>query len=216
MHLHRNAALGLSGRRRLVELVAQGHSLRQAARMMGVAPATSHRWWHRWIQAPPGERASLACLGDRSSRPRRQPRRLDEEAERAILVAREQTNLGPARLAHLCRRPPSTIWKVLRRHGRSRRRRGPAPAARRYEWTRSGALVHVDTARLARFSHPGHRTRPRGPQARNEGLGYVYVHVAVDDRSRYAYCEQHPDERGPTCARFATTPRPASARPRRS
>jgi transposase InsO family protein len=203
MHLHRNAALGLSGRRRLVELVARGHSLRQAARMMGVAPATAHRWWHRWIQAPPGERASLACLADRSSRPRRQPRRLDEEAERAILVAREQTNLGPARLAHLCRRRPSTIWKVLRRHGASRRRREPQAPSRRYEWSRPGALVHVDTARLARFARPGHRTRGRAAAGKaNEGLGYVYVHVAVDDRSRYAYLEQHPDERGPTCARF--------------
>jgi transposase InsO family protein len=28
------------------------------------------------------------------------------------------------------------------------------------------------------------------------------VHACVDDRSRYAYVEQHRDERGETCARF--------------
>jgi hypothetical protein len=28
------------------------------------------------------------------------------------------------------------------------------------------------------------------------------VHAAVDDHSRYAYVEQHLDERGETCARF--------------
>jgi transposase InsO family protein len=33
-------------------------------------------------------------------------------------------------------------------------------------------------------------------------LGYVYLHVAVDDNSRYAYVEQHPDQRGETAARF--------------
>jgi transposase InsO family protein len=33
-------------------------------------------------------------------------------------------------------------------------------------------------------------------------LGYVYLHVAVDDHSRYGYVEQHPDQRGETAARF--------------
>jgi len=33
-------------------------------------------------------------------------------------------------------------------------------------------------------------------------MGYVFIHVAVDDMSRYAYVEQHPEERAPTCAAF--------------
>ncbi len=36
----------------------------------------------------------------------------------------------------------------------------------------------------------------------NIGLGHVYLHVAVDDMSRYAYVEQHADERASTCAAF--------------
>jgi len=32
--------------------------------------------------------------------------------------------------------------------------------------------------------------------------GYDYLHVAIDDHSRYAYVEVHPDERGATCAGF--------------
>jgi transposase InsO family protein len=203
MQLHANAALGLAGRRRLVVLIEQGHSIRAAAAALSVAPATAHRWWHRWAGAGPAERHSGACLADRSSRPHRQPRRLDAAAEAPILAARAQTNLGPGRLAHICRRARSTIYKVLARHGRSRRATGPRPLTRRYEWARPGALIHLDTARLARFWTPGHRSRGRPAVGHaNVGAGHVYLHVAVDDHSRYAYVEQHPDERGPTCAAF--------------
>jgi transposase InsO family protein len=37
---------------------------------------------------------------------------------------------------------------------------------------------------------------------RGRGLGYDHVHVAVDDATRVAYAEIHPDERGETAARF--------------
>lgn len=203
MQLHANAALGLGGRRRLVGLIEQGHSIRAAAAALGVAPATAHRWWQRWVGADQAARRSGACLWDRSSRPHRSPRRLSAAAEAPILAAREATNLGPGRLAHICRRARSTIWKVLHRHGASRRRAGPRPLTRRYEWARPGALIHIDTARLARFGRPGHRTRGRLAAGHaNEGMGHVFVHVAVDDHSRYAYVEQHADERAPTCAAF--------------
>ena len=52
-------------------------------------------------------------MRDRSSRPHRSPRRLSAEQEAPILAARAQTNLGPGRLAHICRRQRSTIHKVL-------------------------------------------------------------------------------------------------------
>ena len=37
MRLHANAALGLAGRRKLVGLIEQGHSLRAAAAALGVS-----------------------------------------------------------------------------------------------------------------------------------------------------------------------------------
>ena len=39
---------------------------------------------------------------------------------------------------------------------------------------------------------------------RGRGLGYDFVHVAVDDHSRVVYVEAHNDERGDTCAGFIT------------
>ena len=201
MQLHANAALGLAGRRRLVGLIEQGHSLRAAAAALSVAPATAHRWWHRWAGADPDGRASCACLADRSSHPQRCPRLLSAVEQERICAARRATNLGPGRLAGILGRARSTIWKVLHRAGLSRLPAAPRPLTRRYEWQRPGALIHIDTARLARFDQPGHRTRGRGPQ-RSRGAGFVFIHVAVDDHSRYAYVEQLVDERAPTCAAF--------------
>ncbi len=48
MQFHRNAKLGLAGRRELVLQIAGGSSIRQAAQSFNVSVATAHRWWHRW------------------------------------------------------------------------------------------------------------------------------------------------------------------------
>jgi transposase InsO family protein len=46
-------------------------------------------------------------------------------------------------------------------------------------------------------------TRP-GPATSTAGLGYAYIHAAVDDHSRLAYAEILPDEQGSTAAAFWT------------
>ena len=86
MKVHGNAALGPAGRLALIKAIESGMTLRAAAAALNVAPATAHRWWHRW------------------------------------------------RLAGICRRARSTIWKVLRRHGLSRRPKAARETYRRYEW----------------------------------------------------------------------------------
>jgi transposase InsO family protein len=198
---HRNAKLGLAGRLALVRSVESGLSLRRAAARFGVSPATAHRWWHRWRQAGSEERKTLRCLLDRSSRPHRSPRQLTAAEEEPILRARRETNLGPARLAGIVRRARSTIWKVLHRHGLSRRPRGERRSYRRYEWSRPGALLHMDVKRLARFNAPGHRVGERRDRRENRGAGYEYLHCLVDDHSRLAYVELHPREDADTNAR---------------
>ena len=76
MYLHANAKLGLAARFALVQAVEGGCSIRGAAARFNVSPATAHRWWHRWLAAGEEARGTLSCLFDRSSRPRRCPRRL--------------------------------------------------------------------------------------------------------------------------------------------
>jgi len=162
-----------------------------------VSPATAHRWWHRWLEA---DERTKQVLADRSSRPRCSPRRLSPAEEEPILRARRETGLGPARLAGIVRRARSTVWKVLARHGLSRRPAEPRPRYRRYEWSRAGALLHLDVKELARFREPGHRvTGDR--RRRSRRVGYEYLHCVVDDNSRFAYVELHPRQDGDTCAR---------------
>jgi transposase InsO family protein len=196
MDLHANAKLGLAGRHALVCAIEGGLTLRAAAAAFSVSPATAHRWWHRWLEGG----CCRAALRDRSSRPRRSPRQLSALQEEPILAVRRQTGYGPGRLAGIVGRARSTIWKVLSRHGLSRRPRPPLPPPRRYEWSRPGALLHVDVKKLARFDRPGHRaTGDR--QRRSRRVGYDYLHVVVDDNSRYAYVELHPRQDSETAAR---------------
>jgi hypothetical protein len=196
--------LGLAGRLELVRLIEAGLTLRAAAAALNVAPATAHRWWHRWLQASDAERLSRACLRARPPVPKCCPWRLSVEEERVILDARRRTNLGPARLAGLVGYRRSTIWKVLRRHGCSQRRRTPAAKfTRRYEWAEPGALLHMDAKQLPAFSEPGHwahgdRTRQ---QRRPNGSRQVeFAHCVVDDHSRLSYVEIHPFDRGDIAA----------------
>lgn len=130
------------------------------------------------------------------------PWQLEHDVEQRILDARERTNYGPARLAGLVGYRRSTVWKVLARHGVSRRRRTPRERSfRRYEWAEPGALLHMDTKRLPRFRVPGHwATGDRTELAANRGAGYVYAHCVVDDHSRLAYVELHGADTGAAAA----------------
>jgi transposase InsO family protein len=205
MRFHRNAKLGLAGRRELVLAIAGGSSIRAAATTFNVSNATAHRWWQRWKRASAAERRSLSCLLDRSSRPTRSPRRLAPELEHAICECRRTTGWGPRLVAGATGFAHSTVWKVLRRFGLSRPERAPREPANRYEWPCPGDLLHMDVSRYARFLRPGHRvTDDRSRTAADVGsrVGYDFVHAVVDDHSRLAYAEIHDDERAQTVVAF--------------
>jgi transposase InsO family protein len=131
--------------------------------------------------------------------PRSCPWALGVEEERAILEAREKTNWGPMRLTFLTGRHRSTVWKVLHRHGHSRRRRScERQTTRRYEWAEAGALLHIDAYSVAKFDEPGHwATGDRSKVERRRGVGKTVVIGVEDDHTRLAYCELHSAENAP-------------------
>ena len=105
---------------------------------------------------------------------------------------------------------PSTAYAVLRRAGLHRRDRMHRVSREvvRYERERPGELLHLDVKKLGRIPPgggkrfaPGFAETRSGPRGKGGG-GIDYVHVAIDDRSRYAYAEALPDERGQTTAEF--------------
>ena len=204
MYLHANAKLGLGGRLAMVRAIEAGLSLRAAAAAFRVSPATAHRWWHRWVDGG-GRREALV---DRSSRPRRSPRLLAVESQERICDCRRQTGWGPRLVAGATGFAHSTVWKVLRRHGLSRRPAAAKEPANRYEWPCPGDLLHMDTSRYARFLRPGHKvTGDRSQRSRRwmspeTRVGYDFAHAIVDDHSRLAYVELHDDDKAVTVTSF--------------
>ncbi len=204
MYLHANARLGLAGRLALVRAVEDGLSLKAAAAAFSVSPATAHRWWHRWLDG--GRRPQ--ALRDRSSRPHRSPRLLEAELQERICACRRQSGWGPRLVAAATGVAHSTVWKVLRRHGLSRRPTASKEPANSYEWPCPGDLLHMDVCSYARFLRPGHRvTGDRSQRSRKwmrpeMRVGYDYAHAIVDDHSRLAYVELHDDEKAATVTGF--------------
>lgn len=127
--------------------------------------------------------------------PRSCPWALSNAVEQQILVARARTNWGPMRLAALVGRHRATVWKVLKRHGVSRRRRGQRQSFRRFEWAEPGALLHIDAYSAPKFLQPGHRvTGDRDKHGRAHNLGKTVVIAVQDDHSRIVYAELHSAE----------------------
>ena len=204
MYLHANAKLGLAGRLAMVRAIEQGLSLKAAAAAFNVSPATAHRWWHRWLDGG-HERSALL---DRSSRPRRSPRLLASELAERICDCRRKTGWGPRLVAGATGFAHSTVWKVLKRAGLSRRPAAVREPANSYEWPCPGDLLHMDVSRYARFLRPGHRvTGDRSQRSRSwmhpdTRVGYDFAHALVDDHSRLAYVELHADEKAATVTGF--------------
>ena len=71
----------------------------------------------------------------------------------------------------------------------------------RYERRRPGALVHLDVKKLGRIGRIGHRIHGDW-RRRVRGIGWEYVHVAIDDRTRLAYAEIYPDETAASATAF--------------
>ncbi len=185
----------LESRCRIVQLILAGESPQAAAAACGASRATGYRLWRRY------QEGGWAALADRPSTPRRQPRRLARELEQRILAAREYAKAGPLIVAAQLGLPASTVWKVLHRYGVSRLQLPAREPVRRYERSRPGELIHVDIKKLGRFWTIGKRVY--GDRlTRNRHAGWQYLHLAIDDHSRLAYCELLPSESPADCVAF--------------
>ena len=152
-----------------------------------------------------------AGLADRASRAHRVPGRTATRIEQQIVTLRRERKLGPHRIAALLGLSASTVHAVLTRHGLSRLAWMDRPTGqliRRYERDRPGELLHVDVKKLGRLRDGGGwrvhgRDSDQSRAARSAPrVGFDYVHAAIDDHSRLAYAEIHPDETAATCAGF--------------
>jgi len=192
MKIHGSAKTNVYQRRLIHRRVRrQGWTQQRAAEAAGVSVRTVAKWLTR-------RRTDRA---DRSSRPHRQPRRLSATTEAAILALR-RTRATAWQIGTALRMPRSTVTRVLARAGLNRLTllEPPGPV-RRYEWAGAGDLLHVDLKRLGRIAGVGHRIHG-DRRARVRGIGWEFLHVAVDDATRVAYVEVLQAEDKAACAAF--------------
>lgn len=205
---HRNARLTFHGRLLLVRRVlVEKRRPAHVAAEMGVSRTCVYTWVARFKAE--GEDG----LHDRSSRPHASPNQTPAVTEDRVVQARQELRGGPQRIAEATGVPARTVARILRRRQVPRLAEcdpltgAPIRASRRttirYEHPYAGSLVHVDVKKIGRIpAGGGWRAHGRSEDVRGRGIGYDYVHVAVDDHSRLAYAEILPDEKGPACAEF--------------
>jgi transposase InsO family protein len=204
MKLHGNARTCPHSRLLMVERIAQGWTLAQAAEAAGISVRTVSKWLacHR-TEGEPG-------LLDHSSAPGSIPHRTPEDRVAAIAALR-RLRMTAAEIAECLRMPLSTVSAVLTRIGLGKRSRlEPPEPPNRYERRRPGELLHIDVKKLGRIRGAGHRvTGNRSSQGktrrngRRTGIaGWEYVHVCIDDATRLAYVEVLPDEKATTAVGF--------------
>lgn len=192
---HKNARMTPLGRAEMIRrIVDDGLPVAEVAAGFGISERTARKWLSRW------RIDGAAGLEKRSSRPRAAGSspggfwaELTARLRREYRLTGEEiaTRLGLAR---------STVAGWLTRMGLGRLSSlEPKEPVRRYQRERPGELLHLDIKKLARFEGVGHRITGNRRGA-SEGLGYDFLHVAIDDATRLAYVEVLPDER-----RWSTT-----------
>jgi transposase len=197
MKLHANARLSLIRRRELVlEVIEGARALTEAAEAAGVSARTAAKWVGRYRSE--GE----AGLLDRSSAPVRVANRTGDERIACIAALRRLRFTGPE-IAEALGMALSTVSGILTRIGMGKLGRLGLEPAVRYERTRPGELIHIDVKKLGKIGLPGHRiTGTRQHTKRARGVGWEFVHVAIDDATRLAYVEVLVDEKATSVVAF--------------
>jgi transposase InsO family protein len=208
---HANARTTLHGRLLIIERYQLGWPQAHTAKAMGISRKCVKTWIDRFTAE------GVDGLHDRSSRPSSSPSRTEAAVEQRVLQLRRAQRRGQDWLGPELGLAPRTVSRILRRHHVPYLRhcdpitgeliKASKSTTVRYERDRPGELVHLDVKKIGRIPDGGGwkaHGRGKGNRNRRTGVGFDYVHSAVDDHSRLAYSEIHPDEKGPTCAAFLT------------
>ena len=182
-------------RLRLFSLAEELHNVRAACRIFGVHPSTYYRW------RPAVLASGLEMLRPRERRPPRMPNQLSQLVEQRILAfSLGHPGLGPRRVAATLAQErwggivvsPNGVWRVLRRHGLSRRisrlslvagyaapaepERASPLEARHVEVGHPGELVGFDCFHVGRLSGTA---------------GRVWQYTAIDLATSFTWAELH-------------------------
>lgn len=193
---HQNARTCVYSREQIVERHARGERPADIAAAFGISVRTVYKWLRRYREE------GRDGLTNRPSTPRSFAQAYIE-GWRTLIAKLRSYRMTALEIAQVLGFPRSTVAHALKAWGLNRLNRlTPPEPVRRYERGRPGELIHLDIKKLGRFNQIGHRITGHHRRKRSRGLGYDYVHVAIDDHSRAAYVEVLPDEKAFTCVMF--------------
>jgi transposase InsO family protein len=197
MNIHSLARTTPASRALIAARRDEGIAEAVVANQLGVDAKTVRKWTKR--KRDEGE----AGLKDRSSRPLNSPTALPPEWRTAVEALR-RVRFTQAQIAAVLGLSKSRVQRNVAAMGLAKLSALEPPVPdNRYERKLPGELVHVDTKKLGRFYTPGHRvTGNRAVGGIRGHNGWEFLHIAIDDRTRLAYAELLPDEKGLTCAGF--------------
>jgi transposase InsO family protein len=192
VNAHKNARTTPYVRELMAARRAEGWPAAEIAEAAGVSVRTVYKWLAR------------KTAETRSSRARRLANRLSAPLIEEIARLRRERRLTAAQIARRLRLARSTVAGWLARLGMGRLKLiDPKAPVQRYERARAGELIHLDIKKLGRFKRIGHRiTGDRTGQSNARGIGWDFVHVAIDDATRMAYAEILPDEKQDSATAF--------------
>ena len=202
-------------RLRLFSLAEELGNVREACRIFGVHPSTYYRW------RGPVLRSGLEMLRPRERRPPRMPNQTSPLVEqRVIAFALGHPGLGPRRISATLAQErwggivisPNGVWRVLRRHGLSRRisrlslvagyAAPPEPGratpleARHVEVDHPGELVGFDCFHVGRLSGTA---------------GRVWQYTAIDLATSHVWAELATTPLNPSATRTSALARRVAA-----
>jgi transposase InsO family protein len=155
----------------------------RAARQSGVSRRTVYRWRRR-----------SPDFADRSSRPHHSPRRCADAVEASVLAMRMSERVGPNWIGPALGLHPSTVHRVLRRHGAQRLRHlfpKPPRSFGTYGSLAPGELVGIDIKSFGSLERGGGKASVAVPKTYRR-VGWRHLHVAIDMASRLAFTEFRP------------------------
>jgi transposase-like protein len=146
--MHKNARLTPKGREVMLARLQAGQHQIDVAQAMGVSLTTLKKWLQRFRVA------GLEGLQDRGSRPHQHPRQLLPGTCQAVIALRKQRRTGRF-IARQLGVSAASVSRILQRARLSRwRELEPPLAVVRYEREHPGELIHLDTKKRHRPSHP--------------------------------------------------------------
>jgi len=202
-------------RLRLFSLAGELGNVREACRLMDVHPSTFYRWREQVL------RSGLEMLRPRERRSPRMPNQASMLTEqRVVAFALGHPGLGPRRISATLAQErwggillsPNGVWRILRRHGLSRRAarlslvagyaappgpERPTPLeARHVEVDHPGELVGFDCFHVGRLAGT---------------TGRVWQYTAIDLASSYVWAELATTPLNPSAAKTSALARRVAA-----